>query len=68
MEVDIEFQRTAEALDQVDCARLGGLAGVANLVNEVRGDTAVDDAQHPPHHGRKGCTPFAADHCLPSAR
>jgi len=55
MEVDIEVQGTAEALDQGDRARLGRLAGEPSFSNEVRGDTAVDDAERLAHdHGAAG--------------
>ena len=47
--VDVEIQRTAEALDQGDRAGLGRLTGEPGLLDQVRGDAAVDDAEHPAH-------------------
>jgi len=44
--VDTEFQRTAEALDQGDRAGLSRHTGEPRLLDQVRGDTAVDDAEH----------------------
>lgn len=49
MEVNIEVQRTAEALDQGDRAGLGRLTEEARLPDQVRGDAAVDNAEYPTH-------------------
>ena len=46
-QVDVEVKRTAEALDQGDRAGLGRLTRKAGLLAQVRGDAAVDDAEHP---------------------
>uniref|UniRef100_UPI001C550E9C hypothetical protein n=1 Tax=Acinetobacter sp. YH12035 TaxID=2601045 RepID=UPI001C550E9C len=32
-----------------DRARLGHLVGMARFLDQVRGNDAVNDAQHPPH-------------------
>jgi len=47
VEVDVEVQRRAEALDQRGRAGAGGLLRVAGLPDQVAGDDAVDDAEHP---------------------
>ena len=39
----------AEALDQGDRTRVGRFTAKARLVDQVRGDAAVDDAEHPAH-------------------
>ena len=52
VEVEVEIQRTAEALDQGDCPGLGPRAGKPGLLDQVGGDAAVDDAEHPAHDGR----------------
>ena len=51
VEVNIQVQRTTEALDQGDCAGLGGLTGKPGLLYQVGGDAAVDDAEHLTHDG-----------------
>lgn len=47
VEVDVEVQRAAEALDQGDRAGLGRLTRKARLLDQVRGYAAIDDAEHP---------------------
>lgn len=46
VEVDIEVQRAAEALDQCDRAGLGRLSGESRLLDHVRGDAAVNNTEH----------------------
>ncbi len=47
--MDIQIECRAEALDQRDRAGLGYLFCEARLLDQVCGDDAVDDAQHPAH-------------------
>ena len=47
--MDIEVQRTTEALDQGDRAGTGSCMVMACFFNQVRRNHAVDDAQHPAH-------------------
>ena len=47
--MDIQIQCAAEALDQRHSASLGGGLCVAGILDEVRGDDAVDDAQYLTH-------------------
>ncbi|ENU99801.1 hypothetical protein F969_01163 [Acinetobacter variabilis] len=49
MEVNIQIERRSKTLDQGDRARLGHLVGMARFLDQVRGNDAVNDAQHPPH-------------------
>ena len=49
MEVDIQIERATETLDQGDRTGLRRLAGEAGLLDQVRGDAAIDDAEHPAH-------------------
>ena len=49
MKVNVEVQCTAEALDQGDGAGLGRIVGMACFLDQLRGDDAVNDAQHPAH-------------------
>ena len=51
MEMNIQIQRTAEALDQHHCAGLCHGFGVTGFVGHMRGNGRVDDAQHLVHHG-----------------
>ena len=44
-----QVQRTAETLDQSHCAGLCRRLCEARFVAQVRGDSAVDNAQHPGH-------------------
>jgi len=44
--VNVEVQRRAEALDQRNRAGAGGLLRVAGLPDQVRGNDAIDDAEH----------------------
>ncbi len=52
MEVDVQVERAAEALNQGDRAGLGALAGKPSLPRQVGGDAAVDDGEHLAHDGR----------------
>ena len=52
VEVDVEVQGAAEALDQGDRACMGRLAGKSSLLDQVRGNASVDDAEHLAHDGR----------------
>lgn len=49
VKVNVEVQCTAEALDQGDGTGLGRLVGIARFLDQMRGDDAVNDAQHPAH-------------------
>ena len=49
MKVNVEVQCTTEALDQHDGTSLGRLVGMACFLDQIRGDDAVDDAEHPAH-------------------
>jgi len=51
VEVDIEVERTAKALDQGHCASLCGGFGKTGFVDQMRGNGAVDDAQYLAHNG-----------------
>jgi len=46
MKMDVKVERAAESLDQGDRTGLGPLAGISRLLDQVRGDAAVDDAEH----------------------
>lgn len=48
-QVNVDVQCTAEALDQGDRACLGRLVGMARFLDQMRGDDAVNDAQHSAH-------------------
>jgi hypothetical protein len=52
MEMNVEIERTAEALDQCHCAGLCRSHSKARLVRQVRGDGAVDNSQHLTHDSR----------------
>ncbi len=49
MEVEIEVQRTAEALDQRHRAGACRLAGEPGLLDQVTGDDTIDDAEYLAH-------------------
>ena len=49
VEVDVEIQSAAKALDQSDRPGLGRATGEPRLLDPLRGDAAVDDAEHLPH-------------------
>jgi hypothetical protein len=49
VKVDVEVQRTAEALDQGDRAGPGRLVAMARFLDQMRGNDAVNDAQHLTH-------------------
>ena len=51
MEVDIQVERAAEALEQGDRAGVGRLVGKPGLLDQVGGETTVDDAEHLAHEG-----------------
>jgi hypothetical protein len=46
VEVDIQIERATEALDKGDRTRLGRLTGKLGFLDQVRGDSAVDNAEH----------------------
>mgnify|MGYP003563516365 FL=1 len=47
VEVNVEVQRRAEALNQRNCTGAGALLGVPGLPDQVCGDDAVENAEHP---------------------
>ena len=47
--MNIEIQRTAEALNQCDRAGPGRLVGVPRFLDQMRSDDPVNGAQHTPH-------------------
>lgn len=49
VEVQVQIQRAAETLDQGDRAGLRRLPREARLLDQVRSDAPVDDAEHPAH-------------------
>ena len=49
MKVDVEVERTTEALDQSDRAGSGRLVSVACFSDQMRGNHTVDDAEHLAH-------------------
>lgn len=49
VEVDVEVQRAAEALDLCHRAGLGRLAGESRLFDHARGDAAVNNTEHTGH-------------------
>ena len=52
VEVNVELQSAAEALDQGDRACPGCVAGKPSLLDQVRGNASVDNAEHLAHDGR----------------
>ena len=52
MEMDVQVESRAEALDQGDCAGVGCRMGVTSLFDQMRGYAAVDDTEHPPRDRR----------------
>ena len=50
--MDVEIERTPEALDKCHRTSLCEAFRKARFVGQVRGDGAVDDAQHLAHDGR----------------
>ncbi len=46
MKVDVEVERTTEALDQSDRAGSGRLVSVACFSDQMRGNDTLDDTQH----------------------
>ena len=48
-QVNIEIERAAKTLDQRHGAGVGRLPGEPCLLDQMRGDRAVDDTQHLPH-------------------
>ena len=49
MHSKVDVQRTTEALDQGDRAGLGCLTREPRLLDQVRGNAAVDNAEHTAH-------------------
>ena len=49
VEVDVEIQRTPEALNQRYCARLRRLTVIASSFDQMTCNGASDDAQHLTH-------------------
>ena len=61
--MNVEIQGTAEALDQRDRARVCDPPGITGLMDQVRCNDAVDNAQHASHDRRLGAGPnFILDH------
>ncbi len=54
MQVEVEVKRTAEALDERNCAGGGGAARVPCLVQLMRGQRSIDDAEYTAHDGWTG--------------
>gem|GEM_PF-1706488 len=52
MEMDIQVERGAKPLDQRDGAGVGSLFRKACLPDQMRGNHAVDDAEHLAHDRR----------------
>ena len=52
MEVDICIEGTAESLNQRHCAGAGRRAGKSRLLDQVRGNAAIHDAEHFAHDCR----------------
>lgn len=52
MKVDVEVERATEALDQGDGARLCRLVRKPGFSDQMRGQYAIDDAQHLAHDRR----------------
>jgi hypothetical protein len=52
--MDIQIERTAKALYERHRTGRGAPVRVTSLPDLVRGQRAVDDAQHPAHHCRAG--------------
>ena len=46
MKVDIQVERTAEALDQRDRTGVAYLAATCRLLDQERGNATVNDAEH----------------------
>ena len=51
-QVNIQIQRATEPPDEGDRASLGRPTGKDRFLDQVRGETTVDDAEHPAHDGR----------------
>jgi len=51
---DIQIQRAPEALYEIDHAYVGYLARKPSLLDQVRSDALVDDAEHLTHDGPGG--------------
>lgn len=49
MTMDIEIQHRAKSLDKGDYSRPGRIVCIACFLDQMRGNDAVDDAQHTPH-------------------
>ena len=47
--MDVEVQRRTKSLDEGDCTRPGRVVCIACFLDQMRGNHAVDDAQHQPH-------------------
>jgi hypothetical protein len=54
VEKNVHIERAAEALDQRQGAGVGHLTGKPGLLNQMRGDGAVDNAEHRAHDRRAG--------------
>ena len=52
VEVNVEVQRAAEALDQRHRASMCRLAGKSGLLDQVRGNASVNDAEYLAHDRR----------------
>ena len=49
-QVDVEVQRRAKSLDVGDCTRPGRVVCIACFLDQMRGNDAVDNAQHLAHY------------------
>ena len=52
MQVNIEIERRAKALDQRHRAGLRGRGSEAGLIDQITRNRAIDNAQHRAHHMR----------------
>jgi len=50
VDVEVEVERTTEALDQSDRAGSGRLVSVASFSDQMRGNDTLDDTQHATHN------------------
>ena len=49
MKMDVEVQRRAKSLDEGNCTRPGRGVRIACFLDQMRGNDAMDDAQHATH-------------------
>jgi len=55
IKMDVEIQGAAEALDQCHGTGLSRRAGQPGFLEEMRGDSPVDDTQYFTHRRRLAC-------------